>query len=82
MYNRVDIDEMVKELEELLPVWSARYPEAHFVAMLAAASDYICRGAEPQARTYALKRLGVLVPGSGFDAWASRYADDAGQDPG
>ena len=81
MYDRVDIDHMLEELEVLLPVWSARYPEAQFVAMLATASDYICRGAEPEARTYALQRLGVLVPGSGFDAWASRYGNDTGRNP-
>jgi hypothetical protein len=60
MYDRVDIDHMLEELEVLLPVWSRRNPEAQFVAMLATASDYICRGAEPEARTYTLQRLGVF----------------------
>lgn len=74
MFSSADVDGMLAELEQLLPGWAARHSEAQFGRMLAAASDYICRGVDPDARAHALTRLGVIVEGSGYECWSARYS--------
>lgn len=73
MSTRDEIDVMIAQLEEQLPVWAEVYPEHQFLQMLTEALNYIAISADPDARMHCVTRTGCLPPTSGEAAWARRY---------
>ncbi|OBU68474.1 hypothetical protein A9K58_06585 [Stenotrophomonas maltophilia] len=73
MFSTDEIDRMMQELDQRLPVWATMLDETAFMALLDEALCYIALGADPRARAHCLRRTGKLHLRSGQAEWCRRF---------
>jgi hypothetical protein len=75
MFDQEQIDSMVADLEQRIPVWYAEHSAEAFDALLGCSLRYIAYGASEAARAHCLRRTGHMYPGSGQALWEAYFGD-------